>query len=392
MNFNFDAIIDRRQTNNIKWNLTAKHPGEPELLPLWVADMDFQSPPEVSAALRRHVEHGMFGYPIVPDSCYNAMIAWLKHRHGWEIDKEWIIFTPGVIPAFYWTIQAFTQPGDAVLIQPPVYPPFFKSVSANNCVLVENELRNVNGHYEMDMDAFEAQIKSSGAKVFVLCSPHNPVGRVWTDAELRQMAECCLKHDVIICSDEIHADIVFRGARHIPTATLSTEIAARTVSCFAASKTFNIAGLNTAFAVIPDPDIRAAFQRVKHNVGNPEPNLMGVIATEAAYRHGAAWLDALLEYLKGNYDFLTRFLQERMPQITAAKSEGTYLAWLDCRNLGLTDAELHDLFMNKARVWLNDGTMFGSGGSGFQRLNFACPRATLEMALTRIERAVKEKI
>ncbi len=388
MTFDFDTVIDRRQTNNIKWNLTAKHPGEPELLPLWVADMDFQSPPEVRDVLRQQAEHGIFGYPLVPDSCYEAIMAWLKQRHHWEIKKEWIVFTPGVIPAFYWTIRACAQPGDAVIIQPPVYPPFFKAVSANNCVLVENELRNVNGHYDMNLDAFDAQLESSGAKVFLLCSPHNPVGRVWTEDELRRVAERCLEHHVIICSDEIHADIVFRGARHRPTATLSTEIASRTVSCFAASKTFNIAGLNTAFAVIPDADLRATFLLVKQNVGNPEPNLMGILATEAAYRHGAGWLDALLNYLQGNLAFLTHFIRERIPHIAVVKSEGTYLAWLDCRELGLSDAELHDLFMNNARVWLNDGQMFGSGGSGFQRLNFACSRATLEMALTRIERTM----
>ena len=391
MTYNFDTIINRQHTSSYKWDMAEKMVGEKDVLPLWVADMDFQAPPAVLEALQKRVEHGVLGYTVIPDSCYGAIIEWMKKRHGWEIQQEWIVFTSGVVPAFYWAVTAYTNPGDSVIIQPPVYYPFFKAVTKNGRQLIENQLRYVNGCYEIDFDELERQF-TPRTKLFLLCSPHNPVGRVWTQPELSRLAELCLKHNVTLCSDEIHADLIFRGNRHIPTAMLSDEIAQNTVTCTAANKTFNIAGLTTGFMIIPNRDRRVDFMQARERLGIDTFNLFGLLATEAAYQHGEEWLEQLLDYLQENLALVLRFFEERIPQITVVETEGCYLAWLDCRAFHLSDTELKDFMLKKAKVWLNDGPVFGKGGSGFQRLNFACPRALLKEALERIESAVNARM
>ncbi|PIE32717.1 cystathionine beta-lyase [candidate division KSB3 bacterium] len=390
MIYDFDTIIERRNTNSYKWDTAEQRVGDKDVLPLWVADMDFQAPPAVLDTLRERVEHGILGYTMTPDSCYEAIIEWMRKRHGWNIQQEWIVFTSGVVPAFFWAVRAYTEPGDSVIVQPPVYYPFFKAVTNNGRQLIENPLRYVGGRYEIDFDKLERQF-TPRTKLFLLCSPHNPVGRVWTKEELTRVAELCLKHNVLCCSDEIHADLILSDKRHIPTAMLSDEIARNTVTCSAANKTFNIAGLSTGFMIISDPERRAAFHRIKEEIGIGMSNLFGVIATEAAYRHGEEWLEQLLKYLRGNLEFLIRFFEERIPQIKVVRPEGCYLAWLDCRELRFNDDELKDFMLKEAKVWLNNGPMFGEGGSGFHRLNFACPRSTMQEGLERIEKAVKAR-
>ncbi len=383
MKYDFDKVVERRNTNSYKWDKSEELVGGQDVLPLWVADMDFQSPPAMLDALKQRVEHGIFGYTAVPDSCYEVIIDWMKKRHGWDIQKEWIVFTPGVVAAFHWIVKAYTHPGDSVIIQTPVYYPFFSAVTYNGCQIVENQLRYADGCYEIDFDDLEKKFDAR-TKVLLLCSPHNPVGRVWTQAELSRLAELCLKHQVILCSDEIHADLILRGYKHTPTAMISEEIACNTVTCTAVSKTFNIAGLTTGFVIIPNQRLRKEFVRAKHNTGVHLSNLFGIIATETAYRYGEEWLEQLLDYLQDNLEFLTRFTQEQIPQIKVVQPEGTYLAWLDCRGLNLSDTRLTRFLLREAKVWLVEGTKYGNGGSGFQRLNFACPRSVLREALQRI--------
>ena len=389
--YNFDEMIERRQTNSYKWDMAETLGGREDAIPLWIADMDFYAPPAVREALQERAAHGVFGYAAIPASCYEAVVEWVKHRHGWAIEPEWIVFTPGVVPAFHWVVKAYTHPGDQVIVQPPVYYPFFNAVRHNGCHIVENPLQaDAAGHYTIDFEHLERQF-TSRTKVLLLCSPHNPVGRVWTAAELTRLAELCLKHRVILCSDEIHHDLVFTGHRHVPTALLADDIAQATVTCMAANKTFNLAGLAVGLMIIPNRRLRQEFLHAKQNTGIETLNLFGLLATEIAYREGEAWLTELLAYLQGNRDFMADFVAARLAPLTMARPEGTYLAWLNCRGLQLDDAALHDFMLHQARLWLNDGAIFGGGGVGFQRLNFACPRARLEEALLRLERALAER-
>ena len=389
MQYNFDKIIDRRNTHSFKWDMAETLVGEKDVLPLWVADMDFECPPAVIKAIQHRAQHGIYGYTAVPDSCYQAIINWMKQRHGWDIQKEWIVQTPGVVSGFHWVVRACTTPGDSVIVQTPVYYPFFKAVKFNGCQMVENQLQYVNGRYEIDFDDLERKFDSR-TKVLLLCSPHNPVGRVWTRDELTRLANLCREHNVVVCSDEIHSDLIFRGYRHTPTAMISEEIASNTITCMAPNKTFNIAGLQSGFVIISDPLLREAFIKTKQNLGIGElANVFGITAMEAAYKHGEDWLEQVLDYLQGNLEFLLEFVNTRIPKIKVVKLEGTYLAWLDCRGLNLNQEDLKNFMLKQAKVWLNDGSTFGSGGVGFHRLNLACPRSILEDALQRIEQAAK---
>ena len=388
MTYDFDTIIERRNTQSFKWDLAGTLMGEKDVLPLWVADMDFQCPPAVLEAIQRRAEHGIYGYTVTPDSSYQAIINWMKKRHGWNIQKEWIVFTPGVVSGFHWAVRAYTHPGDSVIVQTPVYYPFFKAVKFNGCQIVENQLKFRNGQYEIDFDDLERKFDVR-TKVLLLCSPHNPVGRVWTPAELARLANLCLEHHVVLCSDEIHSDLIFRGYRHTPTAMISEEIARHTVTCAAPNKTFNIAGLQSGYVIISNPLLREAFVNAKQNIGMGNmANIFGVAAMEAAYAQSEEWLEQLLEYLQGNLEFLLEFVNTRIPKIKVIKPEGTYLVWLDCRALRLEGEQLKQFMLKNAKVWLNDGAEFGSGGAGFQRLNLACPRSILAEALQRIEQAV----
>lgn len=387
MAYDFDAIIDRRNTGSMKWDCRERTQMEPDVIPMWVADMDFPAPPAVVEAVRRRAEHGIYGYPIGSRSFYSAVAGWFKSRHGWDIKKGWISKGPGVVPSICLCLNAYTQPGDGIVIQTPVYHPFYHAVDDNGRRLVRNPLKLEAGRTVMDYDDLERKI-DGGTRLLILCSPHNPVGRVWTRGELARLGEICAARDLIIISDEIHAELVFSGHRHVPTGSISEDLAMRTVTLHAPSKTFNTAGLETSFAVIPDPEKKKLFDRQIRNASLGLGNIFGPLALEAAYTQGAGWLDELLVYLEGNLDWMEEFLAERLPQIRLVRPEGTYLALLDCRKLGLDQPRLNEFFLRKARVYFNEGPMFGEELTGFVRINFGCPRPLLQEAFARIERAV----
>ncbi len=392
MHIDFDTIVDRQNTNSVKWDLAENLTGVDDVLPLWVADMDFPAPAPVLDALQRRVAHGIFGYSVIPDTCYDAIIQWVRKRHQWVIEKDWIVFSSGVVPAIHWIVMAWTQPGDRVIVQPPVYYPFFRAARVNNCDVVENPLVLQNGRYAMDFDHLE-QVIDERTKVFVLCSPHNPVGRLWTREELGRLGELCVQHDILLCSDEIHWDLALAGHRHISMASVSDAIAQQTITLTAPNKTFNLAGISIAMAIIPNPRLRAKFVGMQQELGiHVSGNVFGAVAAEAAYTYGEEWLGRLLKYIQENLEFLDQYLEQRLPQIRLVQPEGTYLAWLDFRALGLGDAEFKNFLLHEAKIWLNDGPSFGTGGSGFQRLNLACPRAILQEALERLERAVMKMV
>ncbi len=389
MNCRFDTVIDRKGTNSVKYDFAKERGKKEDALPLWVADMDFQAPEAVSQALAAAVQHGVFGYSNTKEEYFNAVHQWYLQRFGWDTQRNWLVKTPGVVYAISTAIRALTQKGDAVLIQRPVYYPFSESILKNERVLINSPLVYSDGKYSMDFKDFEEKIVQNHVKLFILCSPHNPVGRVWTKDELIRVGDICLKHGVLVVSDEIHADFVYPGNKHLVFAGLKPEFAQFTITCTAPSKTFNLAGLQTSNIFITNEKIRRLFQAEIRRSGYDEPNAMGIIACQAAYEHGGEWLDELKAYLLGNVEYLRGFLQSRVPQVKLVEPQGTYLVWLDFRALGLSDRELDELVSDRAGLWLDDGTMFGPEGTGFQRVNIACPRSTLEQALERLEAAVK---
>lgn len=389
MKYDFDKVVERRKTNSVKWDMLQERFGANDLIPMWVADMDFEVPPKVSEAIKERANHNIYGYGVKPQSYYDAIIEWIKKRHGWETKKEWLLYTPGVVPALNWAVMTYTAPGDQVLIQPPVYYPFFNAVKNNDRILVKNELVRVGDHYEMNFEDLEEKLSDEKTKMMILCSPHNPVGRVWTKEELTKLGELCLKHNVIIVCDEIHSDLVYKQYKHTPIALISKELENNTITCYAPSKTFNIAGLGASTIVIPNEELRNKFtdtmKRISVNIANP----FAVVATEAAYKYGEDWLEDLLAYLYDNYKYVCEFLSNRIPQIKPLKLEGTYLMWLDCKDLNMNDKELKEFIIKDAKLALNDGLMFGEAGSGYQRLNIACPRSTLKKALINLEKAIR---
>ncbi len=389
MKYDFDREIDRRGRNCLKYDFAAER-GKPEgLLPLWVADMDLPAAEEIKRALHEAVEHGIYGYSEVKEPYFHAVHDWMLKCHGWEVEREWMVKTPGIVYAIAAAVRAFTKEGDGVMIQNPGYYPFGQVVRDNGRVLADNTLREENGRYTMDYEDMERQIVDSGVKLFLLCSPHNPVGRVWTEEELRKLGEICLKHGVLIVCDEIHHDFVFPGHRHHVFAGLDERFREITVTCTAPSKTFNIAGLQVSNIFIADRALREAFVKEIDRTGYSQLNQMGLVACEAAYRYGRDWLDQLLVYLKGNLDFARDFINNEMPGVRLVEPEGTFLLWLDCRELHISDDELDRLVTERAKLWLDGGRMFGPCGSGYQRINMACPRATLEKALKQFAEALK---
>ncbi len=385
--YNFDKIINRRGTISSKWDSLKKLYGREDLLPLWVADMDFESPPEVIKALIERAYHGVYGYNFISDEYYEAVISWMKRRHNWHIEKEWITYTPGVVPAISYAIKAFTQPGDKIIIQTPVYHPFYKVIEENERRIVKNPLIYRDGKYYMDFEDLERKI-DPGVRMLILCSPHNPVGRVWTEEELLRLAEICLKNNILVVSDEIHFDIVYKGHKHRVFASLSDEIRDNSVVLTAPSKTFNIAGLQVSNVIISNEILRMKFRKEVNKDHISSPNVFGERALIACYNQSEAWLDALLEYLEGNRNFFIDYIEKNIPKLKPVKPEGTYLVWVDCSELGMEPDELRDFFLNKCRLALNDGKMFGEEGSTFQRFNIGCPRSVLEEALKRIEEAI----
>jgi cystathionine beta-lyase len=388
LKYDFDKVIDRTGTESLKWVYPRKVLGAGDAIPMWVADMDFESPPAVVEALRRRVDHGVFGYPLVPPSFFEAAIGWLRRRHGWEVEKKWMAMTPGIVPALNYCVRAFTGPGDPVIIQTPVYHPFTYAIENNGRRVVRNPLRFDGRRYVMDLDDLRTKIDAPG-RMLILCSPHNPVGRVWDRDELEALGRIAVERDLIVIADEIHHDLVYQGHRHHVLAALSPELAQQTITCIAPSKTFNIAGLTTAAVVAANPDLHKKFEDEEERSGFDLGNALGIVAFEAAYRHGETWLEELLPYLEGNVDLVERFLAERVPGIRFIRPEGTYLALLDCRELGIESAKLNDFFLHQCRVYFSDGRIFGEEAAGFVRINFGCPRSVLREALERVERAVK---
>jgi len=382
MAYDFDTVIDRHGTDSVKWDFQEHFTGMTGLLPLWVADMDFPAPSEILGAIRRRVDHPVFGYVREPDSYYEAAAAWLARRHGWTVRREWMVSSPGVLPGLSAAILAFTRPGDGIVIQPPVYHPFAMRVKSNGRRVVENPLLLRDGAWHMDLDGLEKVI-DQGTRMLILCSPHNPVGRVWERETLAGLAEICRARGVLIVSDEIHGDLVMPGHRHTPIASLSESSAANTVTLVAATKTFNIAGLGGSLSIVRDESRRTAFEAQQYALFSA-PNAVAVAASEAAWRHGGPWLEELLVYIQGNYALLKDFLAAKLPAVRTFPLEGTYLALLDMRGLGLTEASLKERLLRDARVWLDDGAKFGRGGECMQRLNLACPRSVLVEGLERM--------
>ncbi len=388
MEYDFDHINERRGTGSYKWDSAAGC----NVLPLWVADMDFRTAPAIVDALRRRVDQGIFGYTLVGDSYYSSVTDWFAQRHGWSIDRDWIIYTSGVVPAISAVIKALTRPGDAVLTLTPVYNCFFSSIRNNGCATVESELAYDGHTYAIDFDDLERKAADPRVKLLLFCNPHNPTGRVWTREELTRVGEICLRNGVIVVSDEIHCELVFPGHRYTPFASISEEFLANSVTCISPSKAFNIAGLQIANIVCADAGRRRKIDRAINDNEVCDVNPFGVIATEAAYREGAGWLEALLKYLYGNYNYMKAYCREHLPEFPLAELEGTYLVWMDCRSLGMNSEALEERLVGEADLWLNAGTMYGRAGQGFMRWNIACPRSVLAEALRRFENFVRSRV
>ena len=391
MQYDFDTPIDRTHTWSIKHDFKKENGKADDILPLWVADMDFRSPDSVVEALKKAVDHGIFGYSRADESYFDAVAAWYQKRHHLTLQPEWMTCTPGIVFALSIAVRAFSQEGDAVLIQPPVYHPFSRAILRNKRTLVENPLVLKDGHYEMDLEDLEQKVLDEHVKLMILCNPHNPVGRVWTREELTALADICLRHHVYVISDEIHGDFVWRGHEQTPYASISEEACLHSMMCTAPSKTFNLAGMATSNLFIPDPEMRRKFRSELLDVGQENMNRLGLFACRAAYEGGGEWLDQLIGYLAGNLALVRDFCKNRVPQIQLVEPEGTYLAWLDCRELGMTDDELMAFFSDEAKVWLDPGTHSGEQGSGFMRFNLGSSRSVIARALDQIEAAWKKR-
>ncbi|PWA07701.1 cystathionine beta-lyase [Pueribacillus theae] len=392
MAYHFDKVIDRHNTNSLKWDALKERFGDADLLPMWVADMDFPAPGEVIEALKKVADHGIFGYTIRPDSFYQSLINWLERRHHWKVEKEWINICPGVVPALSLIVQAFTKPGDQIVIQSPVYHPFFSVAQQKGRELVDNTLLFDGKRYEIDFEDLEKKLSDERCKMLLFCSPHNPVGRVWTKDELTKVGNLCLKHNVLMLSDEIHFDLIFKGHKHTPFASISKEFADISITCVAPSKTFNLAGLQSSAIIIPNKKLNETYQKSLDIEDGNMSNSFAIAAFEAAYNNGEQWLEELLTYLEKNLDFVNKFFKEEIPNASVVQPEGTYLVWIDCRKLGLSAKELERLLLKEAKVALNQGYIFGKSGEGFIRLNIACPKSILEEGLNRIKATVNKHI
>ena len=388
--YDFDQVIDRRNTNSLKFDFAVERGRPADVLPLWVVDMDFRVAEPILSALRKSVDHGIFGYSEVKNDYYETVADWFRTRFGWQTKPEWLVKTPGVVFALAMAVRALTQPGDSVLIQPPVYYPFFSVIKDNDRKLVENELIFHDGRYTIDFEDFERKIAEQNVKLFILCSPHNPVGRVWTAEELRRLGEICHKHGVYVVSDEIHCDFAFPGHPHSIFADVVPQLAEKTIICTAPSKTFNLAGLQISNIWIPGEDTRKRFVKEIDRSGYSQLNTLGLVASQAAYESGGEWLDQCQAYLRDNLDFLRVFLKEHIPQIQLVEPDGTYFAWLNFSALDLCRRELDELVVKRAKLWLDAGHIFGQNSSQFQRIVLACPRTVLRQALEQLEQAVNE--
>ena len=393
MKYNFDEFPSRYGTNCFKWDKMAESFSPNAKWPLFVADMDFVSAPEILDALKARVDHGVFGYTFVGDGYLEAVKNWEKNRHNFEIEKDWILFTPGVVPGIFWIVQNFTEPGENVLVFKPVYNPFFNAVEKQGRKIVSSDLVcDENGHYSIDFEDMENKIVNENIKLMIFCSPHNPVGRVWTKEELEKVIAICKKHNVLIISDEIHQDIVFEGNKHIPTASLAGDYLANTFTVTAATKTFNLAGLQNSILIVPDDEKRNIIKTFQSDsIEITGGNLFGYVAVEAAYTKGEPWLEEMLTYVKGNYDYLVDFCKEKLPMLKITPIEATYLAWVNFKEFGMTDEELRDFLINDCFIAPNMGNVYGENAVGYVRLNIGCPRSMLENALNDLYAGCKAK-
>jgi len=386
MSFDFETVVRREGTASVKWDGRKGYFNSEDLLPMWVADMDFAVPEAVSRAVKERAGHPVFGYTLATDSVYESLVNWMRKRHGYEVQRDWVILSPGVVPSLHAAAIAFARPGEGVIVQPPVYFPFFSAVTETDRKLILNPLRLEDGRYRIDFDHLE-ECAGQGARLLILCTPHNPVGRVWSEDELRTVLDIARRHDLVILSDEIHHDLIFPGSSHIPLHLLAGE-GANIVTAVAPSKTFNIPGLGLSALIVPNPRHRVALRKAFELLHLGASNPFSLVAFEAAYREGEEWLEALLIYLTETRDFVSQYLAEHIPKIKVIQPEGTYLLWLDCRELGMNDSELKQFFIHKAKVGMNPGTVFGEGGSGFMRMNIGTSKLIVAEALERIRVAV----
>lgn len=385
MKYNFDEIIPRRGTNSYKWDSA----GDADILPMWVADMDFRTAPPVVEALRKRAEHGIFGYVRVPDAYYAAVTNWFTRRHDWQIEKEWIIYTTGVVPALSAVIKALTIPGDKVMVQTPVYNCFFSSIRNNGCGMIANPLIYRNGTYQIDFADLEQKAADPSVKVLLLCNPHNPAGRVWTKQELTRIGDICIRNNVWVIADEIHCELVFPGHTYIPFASISQEFLMHSVTCTSPSKAFNLAGLQIANIISADTDIRIKIDKAINVNEVCDVNPFGVEALMAAYNDSEEWLEELKQYLFANYNYLRAYFAECLPEFPVSMLEGTYLVWVDCSVLNQSSDETVKTLLEKEKLWVNEGGLYGEAGEGFIRINIACPRQQLIEGLNRLRRALK---
>ena len=385
--YDFDRIVERRHTNSVKYDGQYAHL---ETIPMWVADMDFETLPEVKEALLKRAQHGIFGYAGISDEHYQSVIDWMKRRHHFHIQKEWIVTTPGVVTALKLAVRCLTDVNDKVMILKPVYYPFDMSIELNQREIVECPLIYQNGEYNCDFELFEKTIVEHQVKMFILCNPHNPIGKVWSYDELKTIGDICLKHHVYIVSDEIHMDFVYKGYTHIPLYNVDERLKDIAIICTAPSKTFNLAALQISHIMIANDNIRKAFLKEKQASGVNDPNIFGLDACQAAYTYGDQWVDELVDYLAGNAQLVDEFIKKRLPKLHLIKPQGLYLLWIDARDLGLDIKELEAFMLEKAHLWLDEGYIFGTGGEGFERMNIACPRSIVQRALEQLEEAIKK--
>ncbi len=387
-NLDFDTVINRKNTDCLKYDFAVKRGMPADVLPLWVADMDFKTTSYVEDALQKRLSHSIYGYSEVQDRYFEALYGWMKKHHNWDIQPEWLIKTPGVVFALAMAVKAYTEPGDAVLIQQPVYYPFSEVIADNGRKIISSDLIIRDDKYVIDYEDFENKIKRHNVKLFLLCNPHNPGGRVWTVKELKTIGEICLKHNVIVVSDEIHSDIIWEG-QHTVFSSLSKELEAISVICTSASKTFNLASMMISNIFIPNSELFAKFKKQVDAAGISQLGILGLTATEAAYRHGETWYQAMMAYVRDNMAYIKAFTEEKLPGVTCMVSEGTYLVWLDFRGTGYSVEEIDERMIHRAGLWLDSGKIFGTAGEGFQRINAACPRSILKTAMHKIEEAFR---
>lgn len=384
LKYNFDEVVNRKNTNSVKWDSQRDH----DVLPMWIADMDFKVADPIIKALEKRVLHGVFGYADIPDAYYEAEVKWWKRRHNFKIKKEWIEVTTGVIPSLSAAVQAFTEPGDKVLIQSPVYNYFNTSITNNKCDIVINELKYNNGHYEIDFDDFQKKASDTKVKIFILCNPHNPIGIAWSKQELEQLGEICLKYNVIVLVDEIHRDLVYKGNKHTPFASINEKFLMNSITCTAPSKTFNIAGLKASNIIVANEEYRKKVDRSLNINETIEPNIFGIEGLIAAYNESEDWLNQLLEYLEENLEFLISFINKKIPKLKVVKPEATYLVWIDCKGLGITSREFSEKLLLEGKLRISDGSVYGKNGEGFIRINIACSKTLLKEGLERLKKVV----